>query len=185
MVSTCWFSMPGALRPQFQSLADSELTSLHNRWEFFTTLDFEWRVIRGRVPYRWTIWVCSRHAHSVWGHHGRPLLVIFGLTCSSGRFIPQRASQRSWLWSSVPSSSICRKNWIVRCALHLGSNFLYPQLNPLRPQGLVDLLFREHTILFCTSIPGKGKLCTSYLIILQVFAFFAYVSSSLLIILRA
>jgi hypothetical protein len=28
-----------------------------SRWEFFTTLDYEWRVIRGRLPYRWTIWV--------------------------------------------------------------------------------------------------------------------------------
>jgi hypothetical protein len=26
-------------------------------WEFFTTLDYEWGVIRGRRPYRWTIWV--------------------------------------------------------------------------------------------------------------------------------
>ena len=26
-------------------------------WEFFTTLDFEWSVIRGNRPYRWTIWV--------------------------------------------------------------------------------------------------------------------------------
>ena len=28
-------------------------------WEFFTTLDYEWNVIRGRLPYRWTIWVRS------------------------------------------------------------------------------------------------------------------------------
>jgi hypothetical protein len=28
-------------------------------WEFFTTLGYEWDVIRGRRPYRWTIWVCS------------------------------------------------------------------------------------------------------------------------------
>ncbi|KAF8473077.1 hypothetical protein DFH94DRAFT_855978 [Russula ochroleuca] len=28
-------------------------------WEFFTTLDYEWRVIRGRLPYRWTIWIYS------------------------------------------------------------------------------------------------------------------------------
>jgi len=28
-------------------------------WEFFTTLDYEWEVIRGRRPYRWTIWVYS------------------------------------------------------------------------------------------------------------------------------
>jgi hypothetical protein len=29
-------------------------------WEFFTTLDYEWRVIRGDLPYRWTIWVRNR-----------------------------------------------------------------------------------------------------------------------------
>jgi hypothetical protein len=28
-------------------------------WEFFTTLYFEWDVIRGRRPYRWTIWIYS------------------------------------------------------------------------------------------------------------------------------
>jgi hypothetical protein len=26
-------------------------------WEFLTTLHFEWSVIRGKRPYRWTIWV--------------------------------------------------------------------------------------------------------------------------------
>ncbi|KAF8487410.1 hypothetical protein DFH94DRAFT_687893 [Russula ochroleuca] len=28
-------------------------------WEFFTTLHYEWDVIRGHRPYRWTIWVYS------------------------------------------------------------------------------------------------------------------------------
>ncbi|KAH9958775.1 hypothetical protein BC827DRAFT_1218445 [Russula dissimulans] len=28
-------------------------------WEFLTTLDYEWSVIRGRRPYRWTIWIYS------------------------------------------------------------------------------------------------------------------------------
>jgi len=28
-------------------------------WEFFTTLDYEWSVIQGRRPYRWTIWIYS------------------------------------------------------------------------------------------------------------------------------
>ncbi|KAH9985019.1 hypothetical protein BJV77DRAFT_140345 [Russula vinacea] len=28
-------------------------------WEFVTTLDYEWRVVRGRLPYRWSIWVYS------------------------------------------------------------------------------------------------------------------------------
>jgi len=26
-------------------------------WEFLTTLDYEWSIIRGRRPYRWSIWV--------------------------------------------------------------------------------------------------------------------------------
>jgi len=28
-------------------------------WEFLTTLDHEWNVIRGHRPYRWTIWIYS------------------------------------------------------------------------------------------------------------------------------
>ena len=28
-------------------------------WEFFTTLEYEWDVIRGHRPYRWTIGVCT------------------------------------------------------------------------------------------------------------------------------
>jgi len=28
-------------------------------WEFLTTLDYEWRVIQGHQPYRWTIWIYS------------------------------------------------------------------------------------------------------------------------------
>jgi len=28
-------------------------------WEFITTLDYEWSIIRGHRPYRWTIWVYS------------------------------------------------------------------------------------------------------------------------------
>lgn len=32
-------------------------STLNHSWEFFTTLDYEWRVIRGHRPYRWTIWV--------------------------------------------------------------------------------------------------------------------------------
>jgi hypothetical protein len=29
-------------------------------WEFFTTLEYEWNVIRGRLPYLRTIWVRMR-----------------------------------------------------------------------------------------------------------------------------
>ena len=30
---------------------------LISSWEFVTTLDYEWSVIRGHRPFRWTIWV--------------------------------------------------------------------------------------------------------------------------------
>jgi hypothetical protein len=28
-------------------------------WEFMTTLGYEWNIIRERVRFRWTIWVCN------------------------------------------------------------------------------------------------------------------------------
>ncbi|KAI0052414.1 hypothetical protein FA95DRAFT_1601789 [Auriscalpium vulgare] len=28
-------------------------------WEYFTTLDYEWSVLTGKRPYRWTIWIYS------------------------------------------------------------------------------------------------------------------------------
>ena len=31
--------------------------TLTRSWEYLTTLEYEWGVIRGRRPYRWTIWV--------------------------------------------------------------------------------------------------------------------------------
>jgi hypothetical protein len=34
-------------------------------WEFFTTLDYEWRVIRGRLPDRHAIWVSINGASRV------------------------------------------------------------------------------------------------------------------------
>ena len=34
------------------------LSQLTSSWEYFTTLDYELDVIRGRCPHQWTIWVC-------------------------------------------------------------------------------------------------------------------------------
>jgi hypothetical protein len=45
--------------------------SFLSSWEYFTTLDYEWRVIRGRLPYRWTIWVRALHFGFIW--HALPL----------------------------------------------------------------------------------------------------------------
>ena len=38
-------------------------------WEFFTTLDYEWGVIRGRLPYRWTIWVSNNPCFTFLFYH--------------------------------------------------------------------------------------------------------------------
>jgi hypothetical protein len=44
-------------------------------WEFFTTLDYEWDVIRGHEPYRWTIWVCTLLSGFVNRHWHRPYTI--------------------------------------------------------------------------------------------------------------
>ena len=41
------------------------LTSYYS-WEFFTTLDYEWSIMQGHRPYRWTIWV-RNHALTLFG----------------------------------------------------------------------------------------------------------------------
>ena len=44
-----------SLCPHFSRIRHSDC--FRTRWEFMTTLDYEWKVFRGRLPYRWTIWV--------------------------------------------------------------------------------------------------------------------------------
>ncbi len=56
MVYSCESPFPAAL--YLRLLCDFSTVTLVSSWEFFTTLNFEWDVIRGRRPYRWTIWVC-------------------------------------------------------------------------------------------------------------------------------
>jgi hypothetical protein len=41
------------------SISNNNNLVLISSWEFITTLDYEWSVIRGRRPYRWSIWVRS------------------------------------------------------------------------------------------------------------------------------
>ena len=41
-------------------------------WEFVTTLNYEWDVIRGRHPYRRTIWVRTPPCFPVLGTHESP-----------------------------------------------------------------------------------------------------------------
>ena len=47
-----------ARRPRLTNLCLTTINSaLPSSWEVVTTLDFEWDAIRGRRPYRWTMWV--------------------------------------------------------------------------------------------------------------------------------
>jgi hypothetical protein len=43
-------------------------------WEYFTTIDYEWKVFRGRLPYRWTIWVCNNRFFTFVSCHAAGLL---------------------------------------------------------------------------------------------------------------
>jgi hypothetical protein len=36
------------------SMVRAMLTAAYHRWEFFTTLDFEWEVFTGRRPWKWS-----------------------------------------------------------------------------------------------------------------------------------
>ena len=40
-----------------QNISNNNNPVLISSWEFLTTLDYEWSVIRGHRPFRWTIWV--------------------------------------------------------------------------------------------------------------------------------
>jgi hypothetical protein len=151
------------------------LTRLHTRWEFVTTLDYEWCVVRGRLPYRWTMWVRScrpiclpppiRHLFAPW-----VALLPYATRHAHGRYhkppFPQlnESNELSGLFSAF-----CLTPYIH-------------ELNPLRPPGLGYLYFREHTILPNPPIgPGRANLI---LYCHQIFAYFTTASSSLLIILR-
>ena len=54
--STCVSALP--LVP-FALTAYQIIRRFISSWEFVTTLDYEWDVLRGHRPFRWTIWVGS------------------------------------------------------------------------------------------------------------------------------
>lgn len=41
-------------------------------WEFLTALNYEWSIIQGHRPYRWSISVCDDTLRSGSGHPGGP-----------------------------------------------------------------------------------------------------------------
>ena len=51
--------------PQSYYLRIVHNETLARSWEYLTTLEYEWDVIRGRRPYRWTIWV-RRYMRRTW-----------------------------------------------------------------------------------------------------------------------
>ena len=54
LVACCGWTLPVCLSCW---LIDNHNISIISSWEFVTTLDYEWSVIRGQRPFRWTIWV--------------------------------------------------------------------------------------------------------------------------------
>jgi hypothetical protein len=95
---------------------------LASSWEFLTTLDYEWSTIRGRRPYRWTIWV-RNDAHFLSG------FVTWPRTPASSalfrRSILLRAHPLLWPWSlawwtlTLPPDTIAMYVHCVRCLYHV------------------------------------------------------------------
>ena len=46
-----------ALLPHLEFHITKSPPTLTGSWEFITTMSYEWSLIRGNRPYRWTIWV--------------------------------------------------------------------------------------------------------------------------------
>lgn len=68
MVCTCESSLESV--PQTAEHAAQICVS--KSWEYVTTLDFEWSVVRGRRPFRWSIIVSAAVSaaplsHAIWG----------------------------------------------------------------------------------------------------------------------
>jgi len=55
-----WHTINGLYMWVCISLSTSRWFNHPSSWEFFTTLDYELDILRGRRPYRWTIWVRIR-----------------------------------------------------------------------------------------------------------------------------
>ena len=66
--------------------------TVYHSWEFLTTLDYEWSIMQGHRPYRWTIWVCN-YTLTLFGSHfqrwGLRLICPF-------RFTPLHVWLLSW-----------------------------------------------------------------------------------------
>jgi len=52
-----WYLHVGLLYRVYLPLSDRSTPA--SSWEFLTTLGYEVNIIRGRRPYRWTIWVST------------------------------------------------------------------------------------------------------------------------------
>lgn len=78
-------SSPKQLSPPFIAarIISSPNHLFFSSWEFLGSLHYEWSVIRGHRPYRWTIWVCSAPLWVTF-HRAHHLVLLIPLI----RFIP-------------------------------------------------------------------------------------------------
>ena len=80
-------------------------------WEFVTTLDYEWSIIRRRRPYQWTIWVSSNVyfglCHSTQVTVLIPSLAVLPYTCGHAfsRHTPHYNSRR---YNTIQLPGRCR-----------------------------------------------------------------------------
>lgn len=125
-------------------------------WEYFTTLEYEWKIIRRRLPYRWTIWVRNdRRFTLVQSAVPRPcadarsvdLLFLafhrsyehYSFLCHFERYNPNKLSSGYFDLCLAPPLTLTSRNF----------------------EALVAFFNRGHTFI-CAQVPEKRMLITCY-----------------------
>ncbi|KAH9985091.1 hypothetical protein BJV77DRAFT_1071623 [Russula vinacea] len=89
-------------------------------WDFVTTLNYEWRVIRGDLPYRWTIWIYSV---------ARVSALVGLILCLSSMDVATQINCQPWILFAFVDVflPVCDRRFAIDCSshvcLHLQSHF--------------------------------------------------------------
>ena len=110
-------------------------------WEFVTTLEYEWDIIRGRIPYQWTIWV-------------RNNLLFALISCSQADLSP----------GLIFSFNTRQIYSLARVAALAGIILDFIRLNNTRPINCqVGAVFRAQYFLICALTDYRLKVAMSFM----------------------
>ena len=131
--------VPATLASSLYVTTQSRLSA--SSWEFFTTLGYEWDVIRGHRPYQWTILVCSLLSSFVVAHIIKRVIDLYLLQIYS---ITRVATLLSIILNMFGFDSTAPIYCQVSPSLNV--QFLYCSQIELCSQGLDHFYSREHLL---------------------------------------